>query len=139
MSLCPKSHYICHSWMGLCSGHGNSVVIRELSLHPQSLLAKLTVYRYVPYNSTCLRPYKRGFEPCFYSSYGSIQNMLLRQRHQSALCSAFCHACTVHVLAHAFCRERLLTLFQSCFCVTARFEKSASIGVKLLYSSRFYT
>ena len=29
--------------MGLCSGHGNSVVIRELSLYPQSLLAKLTV------------------------------------------------------------------------------------------------
>ena len=29
--------------MGLCSGHGNSVVIRELSLCPQSLLAKLTV------------------------------------------------------------------------------------------------
>ena len=25
------------------SGHGNSVVIRELSLYPQSLLAKLTV------------------------------------------------------------------------------------------------
>ena len=31
------------SGMGLCSGHGNSVVIRELSLYPQSLLAKLTV------------------------------------------------------------------------------------------------
>ena len=30
--------------MGLCSGHGNSVVIRELSLYPQPLLAKLTVY-----------------------------------------------------------------------------------------------
>ena len=28
---------------GTCSGHGNSVVIRELSLYPQSLLAKLTV------------------------------------------------------------------------------------------------
>ena len=32
-----------YSWMELCSGHGNSVVIRELSLYPQSLLAKLTV------------------------------------------------------------------------------------------------
>ena len=32
-----------HSWMGLCSGHENYVVIRELSLYPQSLLAKLTV------------------------------------------------------------------------------------------------
>ena len=32
-----------YSWMGLCSGHGHSVVIRELSLYPQSLLAKLTV------------------------------------------------------------------------------------------------
>ena len=32
-----------YSWMGLCSGHGNSVVIRELSLYPQSLLAKSTV------------------------------------------------------------------------------------------------
>ena len=32
-----------YSGMGLCSGHGNSVVIRELSLYPQSLLAKLTV------------------------------------------------------------------------------------------------
>ena len=30
--------------MGLCSGHGHSVVIRELSLYPQSLLAKLTVF-----------------------------------------------------------------------------------------------
>ena len=30
-------------YIGLCSGHGNSVVIRELSLYPQSLLAKLTV------------------------------------------------------------------------------------------------
>ena len=26
-----------YSGMGLCSGHGNSVVIRELSLYPQSL------------------------------------------------------------------------------------------------------
>ena len=33
-----------YSGMGLCSGHGNSVVIRELSLYPQSLLAKLTVH-----------------------------------------------------------------------------------------------
>ena len=33
---------MCHSWMGLCSGHENYVVIRELSLYPQSLLAKLT-------------------------------------------------------------------------------------------------
>ena len=33
-----------YSGMGLCSGHGNSVAIRELSLYPQSLLAKLTVY-----------------------------------------------------------------------------------------------
>ena len=32
-----------YSGMGLCSGHGNSVVMRELSLYPQSLLAKLTV------------------------------------------------------------------------------------------------
>ena len=31
--------------MGLCSGHGNSVVIRESSLYSQSLLAKLAVYR----------------------------------------------------------------------------------------------
>ena len=31
--------------MGLYSGHGNSVAIRALSLYPQSLLAKLTVYR----------------------------------------------------------------------------------------------
>ena len=28
---------------GLCSGHGHSVLIREMSLYPQSLLAKLTV------------------------------------------------------------------------------------------------
>ena len=33
-----------YGWMGLCSGHGNSVAIREL-LYPQSLLAKLTVYQ----------------------------------------------------------------------------------------------
>ena len=33
--------------MGLCSGHGHSVVIRELSLYPQSLLAKLTVHTLV--------------------------------------------------------------------------------------------
>ena len=32
-----------HSGMGLCAGHGNSVVIHELSLYPKSLLAKLTV------------------------------------------------------------------------------------------------
>ena len=32
-----------YSWMGLCSGHGTSVVIRELSLYPKSLLAKLTL------------------------------------------------------------------------------------------------
>ena len=32
-----------YSGMGLCSGHGNSVVICELSLYPQSLSAKLTV------------------------------------------------------------------------------------------------
>ena len=44
---CPYTRSLivimCHSWMGLCSGHGNSVVIRELSLYPQLLLAKLTV------------------------------------------------------------------------------------------------
>ena len=34
---------MCHSWKGLCSEHENYVVIRELSLYPQSLLAKLTV------------------------------------------------------------------------------------------------
>ena len=32
--------------MGLCSGHGHFVVIRELSLYPQSLLAKLTVEKF---------------------------------------------------------------------------------------------
>ena len=47
----PKSHYMYYSGMGLCSGHGNSVVIRELSLYPQSLLAKLTVYEYYFINS----------------------------------------------------------------------------------------
>ena len=31
--------------MGLCSGRGNSVIIRELLLYPQSLLAKLTVHK----------------------------------------------------------------------------------------------
>ena len=35
---------MCHSWMGLCSEHDNYVVIRELSLYPQSLIAKLTVH-----------------------------------------------------------------------------------------------
>ena len=43
---CPytRSLIVCiQSGMGLCSGHGNSVVIRELSLYPQSVLAKLTV------------------------------------------------------------------------------------------------
>ena len=35
---------MCHSWMGRCSGHENYVVIRELSLYPQSLLAKFTVH-----------------------------------------------------------------------------------------------
>ena len=43
MSLYPKSHYYVLHAMGLCSGHGNSVVIRELSLYQQLLLAKLTV------------------------------------------------------------------------------------------------
>ena len=33
--------------MGLRSGHGTSVVIREVSLYPQSLLAKLTVLLFV--------------------------------------------------------------------------------------------
>ena len=37
--------YYC--WMGLCSGHGHSVVIREFLLYPQSLLAKLTVHAYL--------------------------------------------------------------------------------------------
>ena len=39
-----------YSWKGLCSGHGNAVVIHELSLYPQSLLAKLTV---VPMFTSC--------------------------------------------------------------------------------------
>ena len=43
MLLYPKSHYNVLHGMGLCSGHGNSVVIRELSLYQQSLLVKLTV------------------------------------------------------------------------------------------------
>ena len=38
-----RDSYMYYSWKGLCSGHGNSVVIGELSLYPQSLLAKLTV------------------------------------------------------------------------------------------------
>ena len=46
VSLFAKSHYMYYSRMGLCSGHGNSVVIRELSLDPKSLLAKLTVLDY---------------------------------------------------------------------------------------------
>ena len=40
--------------MGLCSGHGNSVVIRELSLYPQSLLAKLTVHPKIFSNSNAM-------------------------------------------------------------------------------------
>ena len=32
-----------YSWMELCSWHGHSVVIRELSFYPQSLLEKLSV------------------------------------------------------------------------------------------------
>ena len=43
VSLFAKLIILYYSGMGLCSGHGNSVVIRELSLYPQSLLAKLTV------------------------------------------------------------------------------------------------
>ena len=27
--------YMYYSWKGLCSGHGNAVVIREVSLYPQ--------------------------------------------------------------------------------------------------------
>ena len=46
-----------YSWMGLSSGHGNSVVIRELSLYPQPLLAKLTVCRvFLVYISLTLLP-----------------------------------------------------------------------------------
>ena len=50
VSLCAKCRYtrsliMYYSWKGLCSGHENAVVIRELSLYPQSLLAKLTVHR----------------------------------------------------------------------------------------------
>ena len=49
---CPYSRSVVISEVSLCitvgrdlasSEHGNSVVIRELSLYPQSLLAKLTV------------------------------------------------------------------------------------------------
>ena len=39
-----RSLIMYYSGMGLCSGHGHSVVIRELSLYPQSLLAKWTVF-----------------------------------------------------------------------------------------------
>ena len=48
-----------YSGMGLCSGYGNSVVIRELSLYPQSLLAKLTVPHFPDYKSTvfCYKPF----------------------------------------------------------------------------------
>ena len=63
VSLYPKSHYMYYSGMGLCSGHGNSVVIRELSLYPQSLLAKLTVYAY---GMTCAT-YFKGFITTFWS------------------------------------------------------------------------
>ena len=41
-----------YSWKGLCSAHGNAVVIRELSLYPQSLLAELTVLQY---HNMCVR------------------------------------------------------------------------------------
>ena len=63
------------------------------------------------------------------SNHTSIQNMLLCLH-----CAV--HAAT-HVRAHVLCRERLL--FKPCFCVTARFKKSASIQVMLLYRSCFYT
>ena len=55
------------SWKGLCSGHGNSVVVRELSLYPQSLLAKLTVrlglLRLSPHHGTkrCVYVHVRNF------------------------------------------------------------------------------
>ena len=39
----PEVSLHVYRWNELCSGHGNSVVVRELSLYPQSLLAKLTV------------------------------------------------------------------------------------------------
>ena len=50
-----------YSGMRLCAGHENSVVIRELSLYPQSLLAKLTVVQIRMYsapwfkNETCIQ------------------------------------------------------------------------------------
>ena len=66
----PEVSLLCYSWMGLCSGHEISVVIRELSLHPQSLLAKLTVHvmtmndmhlpSYTYLYAALHPPYKRG-------------------------------------------------------------------------------
>ena len=55
--------------------------------------------------------------------------------------SLYCAVHTaMHVLARVLYRERLL--FKSCFCVTARFEKSASIRasiqVMLLYATLQY-
>ena len=38
VSLLPKSHWIEYSSNGLCSAYGSSVVVREWSFYPQSLL-----------------------------------------------------------------------------------------------------
>ena len=50
---CPytRSLIICIT-VRLCSGHGYSVIIRELSLYPQSLFAKLTVVAMVGYRAS---------------------------------------------------------------------------------------
>ena len=77
--------------MGLCSGHENSVVIRELSLYPQSLFAKLTVLDCV--DCTGADPFFRNImlipqqSPAFEWALSAASNFLYA--HQNLGCCLF--------------------------------------------------
>ena len=66
------------------------------------------------------------FKLCFYWKHASTSTSSV----YTVQCT-HCHVCSVQV------NDACMLLFKSCFCVTARFEKSAYIRVMLQYGSCF--
>ena len=95
--------------MGLCSGYGNSVVIRELSLYPQSLLAKLTVHVYSTLVSRKIPVLKFLRLPDLHNNvtYSQVIQVCVMMQQWSSACL---HVCVASELLASFPHERSLSV-----------------------------
>ena len=98
--------------MGLCSGHENYVVNRELSLYPQSLLAKLTVQHWWQrWWNSCILQLLDSFCVAFAPSFRCHRCMLARVRAAVVCASWFgwwVHLCLIVLGLLLSQRTRLL-------------------------------